>query len=231
MSISLRFRRHFWIFVFVCLSLWYAAASQTNSVTYLFLFVLLSIFVLSVPFTILNLSKLSVTVFSPAPFFCGENISCKLSVSSISPRHVLDFSIPSFAKIEPLFLAHLALSDSFNPRPVDLLFPSLRRGLFEVTSVEAVSSFPFGLLEAFRVFPISFSVLVYPTPVGTALLPPPVALGSTEFSSTSKSLGDDYSGSRPYMHGDRPRHIDWKAVARGLPLLTKQFSAGGGSRI
>jgi uncharacterized protein (DUF58 family) len=37
--------------------------------------------------------------------------------------------------------------------------------------------------------------------------------------------GDDFAGVRGYVHGESQRHIDWKAVARGQPLMTKQFTA------
>jgi len=30
---------------------------------------------------------------------------------------------------------------------------------------------------------------------------------------------------RAYVSGESQRHIDWKAVARGQPLMTKQFTA------
>jgi uncharacterized protein (DUF58 family) len=37
--------------------------------------------------------------------------------------------------------------------------------------------------------------------------------------------GDDFAGVRAYVPGESQRHIDWKAVARGQSLMTKQFAA------
>jgi uncharacterized protein (DUF58 family) len=37
--------------------------------------------------------------------------------------------------------------------------------------------------------------------------------------------GDDFAGVRAYVPGESQRHIDWKAVARGQALMTKQFTA------
>jgi uncharacterized protein (DUF58 family) len=37
--------------------------------------------------------------------------------------------------------------------------------------------------------------------------------------------GDDFAGLRDYVPGEPQRHIDWKAVARGRPLMTKEFAA------
>ena len=36
--------------------------------------------------------------------------------------------------------------------------------------------------------------------------------------------GDDYGGVRAWQPGESQRHIDWKAAARGQPLLTKQWT-------
>ena len=36
--------------------------------------------------------------------------------------------------------------------------------------------------------------------------------------------GDDFAGTRAYQSGESQRHIDWKAVARGQPLLVKQWA-------
>ena len=38
---------------------------------------------------------------------------------------------------------------------------------------------------------------------------------------------DDYWGLRPYQPSDSPRHIAWKATARGDMLLTKVFVGRG----
>src|SRR5436190_1847043 len=36
--------------------------------------------------------------------------------------------------------------------------------------------------------------------------------------------GEDFAGVRAYRPGESQRHIDWKAVARGQPLVTKQWA-------
>jgi uncharacterized protein (DUF58 family) len=42
---------------------------------------------------------------------------------------------------------------------------------------------------------------------------------------TELGEGDDFAGVRDYVPGESQRHIDWRAVARGQPLMTKQFAA------
>jgi uncharacterized protein (DUF58 family) len=38
------------------------------------------------------------------------------------------------------------------------------------------------------------------------------------------SGGDDFAGLREWRAGDSPRHIDWRALARGGPLMVKSWS-------
>ena len=42
---------------------------------------------------------------------------------------------------------------------------------------------------------------------------------------------EDFAGYRPYVTGDSPRHIDWKAVARERGWWTKQFTGGMATEI
>jgi uncharacterized protein (DUF58 family) len=65
--------------------------------------------------------------------------------------------------------------------------------------------------------------LVYPRPAPAGTPLPSAAAGAG--SGTLQGRGrEDFSGLRQYAPGDSPRHIAWKAVARGEELLTKQFS-------
>jgi uncharacterized protein (DUF58 family) len=47
-----------------------------------------------------------------------------------------------------------------------------------------------------------------------------------EGSSAPAPAGDDFVGQREYARGDSPRHINWKAAARGQGWHTKQFGGG-----
>ena len=42
---------------------------------------------------------------------------------------------------------------------------------------------------------------------------------------------DDFSGLRAHQITDSPRHVAWKAVARGAEMLTKQFAGRADARL
>jgi uncharacterized protein (DUF58 family) len=74
-------------------------------------------------------------------------------------------------------------------------------------------------------FVSSQTYLVYPKPAGDPRLPLSRARSADGRPQADFGEGDDFAGVRAYVPGESQRHIDWKAVARGQPLITKQFAA------
>src|SRR5262249_2272011 len=73
-------------------------------------------------------------------------------------------------------------------------------------------------------------LLVYPAPRGTLPLPRGESQTRLELAAAGPG-GEDYAGSRPYRTRESQRHVGWRAVARGQPLLLKQFLGTGGQRL
>src|ERR1019366_9034321 len=65
--------------------------------------------------------------------------------------------------------------------------------------------------------------LVYPKP-DDGLLPLPEPSGGAGEKRVAGGGSDDFAGLRPYHASDSPRHIHWKAAAKGRGLQTKVFS-------
>ena len=80
-------------------------------------------------------------------------------------------------------------------------------------------------MRASRRFDSNQTYLVYPRPAGNSQLPANYSRFADNWVQQGTSHGDDFVGIRAYIHGESQRHIDWKAVARGQPLMTKQFAA------
>jgi uncharacterized protein (DUF58 family) len=98
-----------------------------------------------------------------------------------------------------------------------------KRGWLQLPRVTIETRYPLGLTRAWSYVQPDLRVLVYPAP-DAALLP---AHEPVPDAGEAHSLGagmDDFVGLRPYQASDSPKHIAWKAAARGSPLLTKTFS-------
>ena len=86
------------------------------------------------------------------------------------------------------------------------------------------TTFPLGLFVAWSNVELDLQCLVYPTPgVGPRAAPRSAPRAHAEGPQTGQGQ-DDFAGLRKYQPGDSLRHVAWKAVARGQPLMTKQFS-------
>lgn len=98
------------------------------------------------------------------------------------------------------------------------------RGRYTLPALHAVSTFPLGLVAAKVGLAGSGEGLVYPLPAGRRL--DDAVMGSDPGDGQGEYAGDDFAGHRRPQPGDPPRHLDWKAVARGRPLLMKAFAGG-----
>ena len=80
-------------------------------------------------------------------------------------------------------------------------------------------------MRASKRFVSNQTYLVYPKPAGNSQLPTNHSRFADSWVQQGIGHGDDFAGVRAYVPGESQRHIDWKAVARGQPLMTKQFAA------
>jgi uncharacterized protein (DUF58 family) len=88
--------------------------------------------------------------------------------------------------------------------------------------------FPFGLFRAWSWFHLPLEAVVYPRAQGEQR--PPPSRGPEHVGLEAQKRGeDDFRGFRSYHPGDSPRHIAWKALARGAPLLVKEHAGASGA--
>jgi protein-glutamine gamma-glutamyltransferase len=103
-------------------------------------------------------------------------------------------------------------------------------GTQEHLQVVVRSLYPLGIFTAQRVIEVPVRQTVRPRAAGGLPLPPAEAHGAGKEShalSTTGHRGDggDFAGVRPWQAGDPLRHVDWKAVARGRPMMVKRWAA------
>jgi uncharacterized protein (DUF58 family) len=105
-----------------------------------------------------------------------------------------------------------------------------RRGWFYPGRITLSTRFPLGLLRAWSYVELDRPCLVYPRPERTPL--PQEAINSEYGERAAAARGtDDFSGLRAHQLSDSPRHVAWKAVARGADMLTKQFAGRADARL
>ena len=204
--------------LFVLAAMWYAGASQNNAAIYL----TLSVVLVSIPHTLLNLGGLSVRTESVKPVFAGQEVSVPIEVvnEARSARRACVVHLPDRRGARETIDAIPA----GRAARVTLRFPAQQRGEFQIRAVRLRTIYPLGFFAARRRFATEQQYLVYPRPDGDSALPSGRA-NAGERPQNSAGDGGDYAGVRAYVPGESQRQVDWKAVARGQPMMTKQFTA------
>ena len=204
----------------VLIAMWYAGASQTNGAAYLLAFVLASVAAVSIVHTWANLRGITFTAEPIAPVFAGEELIVPLTAAS--DRNRTHFAVA----VRAPGAAEAGQFGEIGPGGVvraQLAVPATRRGCFASLPLRAASIFPLGFFTARRAVLLRQPHCIYPRPEGS--LPLPSALAPARESRDGQRVeGDDFGGVRTWQTGESQRHIDWKAAARGQPLLIKQWT-------
>jgi uncharacterized protein (DUF58 family) len=200
------------------------AINYNLSLGYLLTFLLASLGLVSILHTFRNLAHLYVSPGRVEPVFAGDSARFHLHMENRG-RHDR-FSIV-LTREGASALCDVPARDS---SMVMLAVPAARRGLLALGRVTIDTRFPLGLLRAWSYVAPDLSCLVYPKP-DVSHLPPPAPEADSGDTVTLGSGTDDFHGLRLYQASDSPRHIAWKAVARGGPVITKQFTGRAAAQL
>ncbi len=215
----------------VLAAMWYAAVSQSNSVAYLLMFFLASLIMVSAVHTHFALAGLELRVGRIEPVFAGESASVPVEVINATRR--VKYAL-HLAPNRQVFkeAAHTAVGrlTAAGSQAATLTLPTMCRGRVALGRLALTTVYPLGFFRAWRYETSDADFLVYPVPAGTLPLPSGPVLSAETVEGFGVG-GDDFSGVRPYQPGESQRHMDWRAVARGQPLLVKQFRGTGSRRI
>jgi uncharacterized protein (DUF58 family) len=113
---------------------------------------------------------------------------------------------------------------------VDTLLPATQRGLMTPGRFRIFTTYPLGLFYAWANVELASTCLVYPRPEA-GQVPLPLARDESGDGPANTAGEEDFAGLRNYHPGDSPRRIAWKASARSLTFLTKQFSGGSAAQL
>lgn len=215
----------------VLAAMWYAAISQNNSAAYLLMFFLSSMVLVTAIHAHFALAGLRLRVERVEPVFAGETVHVTVEVFNPTPRPRLALAVaPKGRVFKEAFHAALETLEGDSSRTTELTVPTQRRGRFALGRLALTTIYPMGFFRSWRYEPTDAAYLVYPAPVGSLPLPAGPAVTADAVAGIGGG-GDDYVGARPYQTGESQRHVDWRAVARGQPLLVKQFSGTGSRRL
>jgi uncharacterized protein (DUF58 family) len=152
--------------------------------------------------------------------FCGEPACFHLHIENPAPFARLGLRIQT----EGGPFATLSVLPQSSSEAI-LSRPTHRRGRMGVGRVCIETRYPLGVVRVWSVLFPAQAVIVYPTPEKnapgcTGRWPGNKGMGAQALNA---AFDEDFAGFRPYRPGDSPRHVAWKAAARGGALLTKTY--------
>jgi len=217
--------------------------NYNNSMGYALSFLLGSMAMVSMLHTHRTLLGLRIEAGKVLPVFAGQSATFQLWIDNRghAARHALvwqrDIAVQKNFVPRPLmfwkpqrsfgdktFLDDFTIDIPADQRvSIDMPVPTSQRGRVFLGRLKVYTRFPLGLFHAWSYIHLDTSTLVYPQPLGHRNLPLGQQSQNTGEGSPHDTGGDDFIGYRDYKVGDSPRHIDWKAVARGRNWMIKQF--------
>lgn len=212
------------VFGFVLLAMLIAGLNYGNSLALFLTFWLAGLALVAMHQCHRNLLALGVRDAALAPAFAGEHSLLTVILANEAPLARYRVSLD----VDAVRAARSAIIDlpPQGPGRLSLALPAPRRGVFRLARLRISTTHPFGLFRAWTWVHAPLSAIVYPSAQGPRLVPPAVA---TRDAGTARGGEEEqeWLGLRAFRAGDSPRQIAWKAVARGGPLLTKEYAATG----
>jgi uncharacterized protein (DUF58 family) len=214
-----------------CLALMVMLIGSINynlSLGYVLTFLLAGVGIVSILHTFRNLFRTRVRAGRVEPVFAGDTAQFRITLESGAEhdRH----SLLLFGRSGSVDSAQSCDLPAGRSTEVTLPLPATQRGWLQLERITIETRFPLGLTRAWSYVQPDMRALVYPRP-DDSLLPPPQSRPDMGDTQSVGSGTDDYCGMRPYQPSDSPRHVAWKATARGQEPLTKLFSGRAASEL
>ncbi|MBM3343519.1 MAG: DUF58 domain-containing protein [Betaproteobacteria bacterium] len=213
--------RHGLCFAVLLVMMLLGAINYTLSLGFVLTFLLTALAFNAMLFTFRNLARLRVSAGRVAEVFAGEPLPMTLHLTNPDSRPRCAIGITR----GPWPAGDSAYTDvpAGGTALLKIDIPTTRRGLLDPGRLTVYTQYPLGLYHAWSYVHPTVRCVVYPRPAAVGL--PLPAVQAAQRGGASRRVGqDDFAGLRAYHRGDPPRHIAWKAAARGQELLTKQFS-------
>lgn len=206
-----------WSFLLLCIVIFLVGTNYQNNLIQTVSFFLISLGILSIHYTYLNLSGLQIKILRGFNCYAEDQAEFHLQLGSTSRRNYqgLMFSWKEGG-------VRSAEVNSGESQDLHLYARTYKRGRFVPGPLLVETRFPFGLLRAWSWMEPEIEVLVYPKPL--KVREPQFNTNQGDGEQTGKEdFGEDFSGLEDYQPGDSTRRIAWKQFAQGRGLLTKKY--------
>jgi uncharacterized protein (DUF58 family) len=216
-------------FLLVLLLMFLGAVNYQLSLGFALVFLLLSVFVLSIFYTFRNLAGLHVAAVASQSVFVGE----KAEFTVILSRHCGKYGTQTYQNVQVHYPNTLPVATDLvdtHEQRITLYVPCEQRGYCQPGRLVIDTLFPFGLCRAWSLLALDAACVVYPRPIACDLqwlLSQQAHTGATNITRGT----DEFQGLRPYRQGDSLKQVAWKHVARGQGMHTKDYATPSDDKV
>lgn len=214
-----------WAYLLLCVVTFLVGTNYQNNLIHAVVYFLVSLGVLCIHYTFLNLSGLRIKAIKGFNCYEGDLAEFSIQLSSESSRNY--YGLRMGWQGEKPYQCELEAGES---KVLKLYARSMKRGRFRPGQLLIETRYPFGLLRAWSWLEPDMSVLVYPKPL-KGREPDYESLNGEGDHPGREQRGDDFAGLDEYQPGDSSRRIAWKHFAQGRGLLTKKYVGNTDKRL
>ncbi|MCJ8338882.1 MAG: DUF58 domain-containing protein [Pseudomonadales bacterium] len=202
---------------------WLLGTNYANNLILGLCYLLISIFLLSIFHTYLNLHGLHLAVGNSKPVYAGELAQIELYVMRRLKRQYNSISIGWGSS-----LSQVIDWQGEDKVLVKLPVRVLQRGLFQPPRVSLKSYYPLGLMRCWCHLAIDTTVLVYPSPVKFDNTHSSSSAGELQEGNLSSQIisgqQQEFQELQLYRNGEPLTQVAWKQFARSGVLYKKHFT-------
>lgn len=202
-------------FAAMALVLFFLAVGYANNLIYLFVFFLIAVAVTGTLVTNRNIEGLELEAIRADAFFAEEK--SRIGVRLKNYKSLASWQLEAYFGKNPSSLAQRDCVRGLEEQELSVDFICAQRGWIPLPRLIVQSTFPFGLLRAWKLFKNTPSILVFPARRGDVIFP---SESSSQDELKNSGLFRDH---RPHQSSDSVMRVDWRASARRQQLLVKNF--------
>ena len=210
-------------FVILTALLLLIAFVYNNNLVYLLAFLLASIFFITILHTYNSLAGLVLQKGRSQAVFAGEAVGFNILINNPVDMKRYNLQI-KLEQIENLYIKPQSKAS------ITLYSLTKKRGWHTAGTVTLSSSYPLGLFRTWSPILFNLKALVYPKPSAHEL-PFPETPSAQSRQGFRQKGADDFYGLKAYLPGDSPKHIHWKAFAKGQGLFSKIYRGDSSAQI
>lgn len=224
--LSIRPTRHGLLFLIILGAMMAGSVNYNNNAGFILVFLLGGMALISLFYSLNNLTGLTISFVSASPVFAGRTARFTIQLQSNGmERAGVTLALPEQAGTLETPLEQTSLVQN-ETKQVDLPLKTTTRGVFTPGLLSVSSVYPFGFFCLKTRLPLQMTCLVYPSPADGPARPDQGG-GDLYGTAASRFSGpDDFQGLSLYQPGHDVGRIAWKAVSRGQGVFIKDFTAG-----